>query len=519
MVQALGRFLEEINEMVMEDDIENGTGGVVQPGVGASSSGGLTGNTNETKGDPLPTSSTKLVGRAFEHNTSVILSWLTDDEVSTIDIYGMGGVGKTIMLQHIYNELLERQDISHFVFWVIVPRDFSIKRLQNLIAKCLYLDLSSEDDDLRRAVKLLKKLRKKQKWILILDDLWNTFKLHKVGIPVPVKGCKLIMTTRSKRVCQQMDIKHKIKVKPLSEKEAWTLFMEKLGHDRALSPEVERVAVEIARECAGLPLGIITMAGTMRAVVDICEWKNALEELKESKVRKDDMEPEVFHRLRFSYNHLSDSAMQQCFLYCALFPKDFEIPREDLIAYLIDNGVIEELNSREAEFNKGHSMLNKLQDVCLLESAKKMFDDCRYVKMNGLIRDMAIQIQQENSQGMFKADAQLRELPDAKRWTENFTRVSLMHNQIKEIISCHSPRCPSLSILLLCDNSKLQFIADSFFEKLHGLKVLDLSRTNITKLSDSVSELVSLTALLLIKCRKLRHVPVRILPFVAIPHH
>jgi disease resistance protein RPS2 len=53
----------------------------------------------------------------------------------------------------------------------------------------------------------------------------------------------------------------------------------------------------------------------------------------------------------------------------------------------------------------------------------------------------------------------------------------------------------------------LQFIADSFFEKLHGLKVLDLSYTNITKLPDSVSELVSLTALLLIKCRKLRHVP------------
>jgi len=31
-----------------------------------------------------------------------------DDEVSTIDIYRMGGVGKTTMLQHIRNEVLER---------------------------------------------------------------------------------------------------------------------------------------------------------------------------------------------------------------------------------------------------------------------------------------------------------------------------------------------------------------------------------------------------------------------------
>ena len=227
-----------------------------------------------------------------------------------------------------------------------------------------------------------------------------------------------------------------------------------------------------------------------------------MEELKESKVRKDDMEPEVFHILRFSYNHLSDSALQQCFLYCALFPEDFKIRREDLIAYLIDEGVIRGLKSREAEFDKGHSMLNKLENVCQLEIPNK-----GHVKMHDLIRDMAIQILQENSQGMVKAGARLRELPDAEEWTENLTRVSLMYNQIKEIPSSHSPCCPSLSILLLCGNSELQFIADSFFEQLHGLKVLDLSYTGITKLPDSVSELVSLTALLLGGCNMLRHVP------------
>ena len=40
-----------------------------------------------------------------------------------------------------------------------------------------------------------------------------------------------------------------------------------------------------------------------------------------------------------------------------------------------------------------------------------------------------------------------------------------------------------------------------------GFKVLDLSRTNITKLPDSVCELVNLTSLLINKCMKLRHVP------------
>nr|XP_034891450.1 probable disease resistance protein At4g27220 [Populus alba] len=98
-------------------------------------------------------------------------------------------------------------------------------------------------------------------------------------------------------------------------------------------------------------------------------------------------------------------------------------------------------------------------------------------------------------------------MPDTEEWTENLMRVLLLHNQIEEIPFRYSPRCLGLSILLLCENSELQFIADSFFEQLCELKVLDLSYTNITNLSDSVSELVSFTALLLIGCNMLRHVP------------
>ncbi|XP_011014395.1 PREDICTED: probable disease resistance protein At4g27220 isoform X2 [Populus euphratica] len=501
---TLGRSWDEIYNFLMEDDIENGTGGVVQPGAGASSSGGLTGNTNEIPGDAVPT--TKLVGQAFEDHKKTILSWLMHDEVSTIGIYGMGGVGKTTLVKHIYDQLQKSRDSFCHVYWITVSQDTSISRLQNNIARRIGFDLSNEGEELYRASDLSKELMKKQKWVLILDDLWKAFELPKVGVPIQaVKGCKLILTTRLEKVCQQMDTQHKIKVSPILEEEAWTLFIERLGHQMALSPEVEQIAKSITKECGGLPLGIITMAGTMKGVEDIHEWRNALDDLRQSRVRKDDMEPEVFHILRYSYNHLSEEAVQQCFLHCALFPEDFKIPREDLIAYLIDEGVIEGLRSREAEFDKGHSMLNKLESVCLLESAK-MYGGRRCVKMHDLIRDMAIQILQENSQGMVKAGAQLREFPGAEEWTENLTRVSLMCNQIEEIPSRHSPRCPSLSTLLLLRNP-LVHVADSFFDQLRGLKVLDLSHTGITKLPDSVSELVNLTALLLNECRKLSHVP------------
>jgi disease resistance protein RPS2 len=98
---------------------------------------------------------------------------------------------------------------------------------------------------------------------------------------------------------------HKIKVKPLSEGEGWTLFMEKLGGGITLSPEVEGIAKAVARECAGLPLGIIIMARSLRGVNDLHEWRNTLKKLRASEFR----DTEVFKLLRFSYDWLGDLAL------------------------------------------------------------------------------------------------------------------------------------------------------------------------------------------------------------------
>jgi Leucine-rich repeat (LRR) protein len=483
--------------LMEEEDVENNHGRLVLPGAGASSSGGVACNTNEIKGDALPTR--KMVGQAFQEHKKTISSLLMRNEVSSIGIYGMGGVGKTTLVTHIYNQLLERRD-TH-VYWITSSQDTSINRLQTSLARRIGLDLSSEDEELHRAVAINKELMKKQKWVLILDDLWKAFDLQKLGVPDQVEGCKLILTTRLVQVCQQMKTQHTIKVQPISEREAWTLFIERFGHDITLSPEVERIAMDVVRECAGLPLGIITMAGSMRGVDEPHEWRNTLKKLKESKCKE--MEDEVFRLLRFSYDQLNDLALQQCLLYCAFYPEDYRIEREELIGYLIDEGIIEEMRSRQAAFDEGHTMLDKLEKVCLLERAG--YGDRRCVKMHDLIRDMSHQILQTNSPVMvrdFRGG-----LPDVDMWKENLVRVYLKGCYFKEIPSRHSPRCPNLSTLLLCDNTALRFIADSFFTQLHGLKVLDLSRTIITELPDSVSELVSLTALVLKNCKNLRHVP------------
>ena len=56
------------------------------------------------------------------------------------------------------------------------------------------------------------------------------------------------------------------------------------------------------------------------------------------------------------------------------------IPKDDLIAYLIDEGVVKNQESRKDEFYEGYSLLNRLEDVRLLES----IDDDSAIKMHDL---------------------------------------------------------------------------------------------------------------------------------------
>jgi disease resistance protein RPS2 len=121
-----------------------------------------------------------------------------------------------------------------------------------------------------------------------------------------------------------MDCQRIIKVEPLSEGEAWNLFMGKLGHVVALSPTTKQIAESIVKKyCSGLALGIMTMAGSMKGVDDVSQWRNALRELASSEIGTRDMETDVFRILKFSYVQLKNKALKEC-LYCALFPKDMK---------------------------------------------------------------------------------------------------------------------------------------------------------------------------------------------------
>ncbi|CAI9773418.1 unnamed protein product [Fraxinus pennsylvanica] len=255
----------------------------------------------------------------------------------------------------------------------------------------------------------------------------------------------------------------------------------------------------------------------MRGVTDIHEWRDASEGLKESCLGQADMEYEVLPVLLYSYHRLRDPRLKRCFLYCSLYPEDYHFRREELIRNFISEELMERRLSWQAEVAQGHAILNQLVRACLLES-----DSDTYVKMHDLIRDMAIRItkdnprdmvkaglhleDQDNPRYMVKAGLHLEELPEAQEWTEELDKVSLMDNYIREISPGTSPKCPSLSTLILRGNP-LRLIPECFFKHMCGLRTLNLSFTEIESLPNSISDLEKLNALLLRDCSKLVSVP------------
>ncbi|KAH7690225.1 P-loop containing nucleoside triphosphate hydrolase protein [Dioscorea alata] len=171
-------------------------------------------------------------------------------------VYGMGGVGKTIIMTQIYNELSEKE-VFEIVIWVTVSSSFNEKELQNKIAEQLHCQLSSSADFMSRTQVLHGAFRRRRNFVIILDGIWNRVSLQNVGIPEPNRsnGFKVVWTTRFMDVCNSMESKREIKVEGLTDEEAWSLFKDKVGaEDVIMSTEIQPIAKQVAEECGRLPL-------------------------------------------------------------------------------------------------------------------------------------------------------------------------------------------------------------------------------------------------------------------------
>ncbi|WMV52833.1 hypothetical protein MTR67_046218, partial [Solanum verrucosum] len=73
----------------------------------------------------------------------------------------------------------------------------------------------------------------------------------------------MTFTTRGRDVCQAMEAHKIMEVGNLSKEEAWILFRQKVGNS-VDDPSLHEIAKEVAKECKGMPIAIITVARALK---------------------------------------------------------------------------------------------------------------------------------------------------------------------------------------------------------------------------------------------------------------
>ncbi|XP_031265473.1 disease resistance protein At4g27190-like [Pistacia vera] len=128
-----------------------------------------------------------------------IMNLLNDDNVLRIGVWGMGGVGKTILVKNLNDNLKNSSSAQQFgmVIWAIVSKEMDLKRIQVQIAERLNL---------------------------------KAIDLDCIGIPQPETNAssKIILSSCSQEVCRDMKIDEEVKLETVND-EAWQLFSRNVG--------------------------------------------------------------------------------------------------------------------------------------------------------------------------------------------------------------------------------------------------------------------------------------------------
>ncbi|XP_028771714.1 probable disease resistance protein At5g63020 [Neltuma alba] len=429
-----------------------------------------------------------------------VWSSIEANNVGVIGLWGTGGIGKTTLLRKISNELGERKP-NFLVIWVVVSKELKLDAIMDNIRKSVGIGdatWSSCNNQEEKSSEILGVLKQK-KFALLLDDVWEVLDLNSVGVPHPNDlnfESKVLFTTRLKDVCAKMHAQKSFKVDFLNKKEALKLFHMKVGEETLNShPRIKVLAEEMAAECRGLPLALIVVGGAMAGVEDVKAWESSKYKLTSSPWTTTYLETKVFSILKLSYDQLPDDTHRNCFLYCALYPEDYEIRVTDIIDKWIGEGFIcrDMTKSIQDIRNDGQSVIAKLKLCCLLESVEDDVVLSRSFKMHDMIREMALWLSCDQNKRIKRVLVQEDAITTSRDDVEKrkiVERISIMKRQVQHAALVTYPNLVTL-LLRHCGIQHLQNL-----KCMSKLKVLELHCPDTCELGE-IGELVLLEYLYL----------------------
>lgn len=418
-----------------------------------------------------------VVGRYRERDDLVRLLLNRDLDVFVVPVVGMAGIGKTTLAQLVYNdEVID----SRFTLkmWVSVSTNFNVIG----ITKAIIESASGQRCELSNLDPVQVKLRnliRGERFLLVLDDYWSEeyrdWDVLSSPFKFGAKGSKIILTTRSMIVSQIVSTDGSYDLECLSDENCWEIVRQRASSSTTLETQLEEIGRMIARKCKGLPLAAKTLGSMLHFKDDPAEWISVLEsEIWDLSLEKNDILP----ALAISYYHLP-AQLKRCFTYCSMFPKNHDFEMNELVLLWMAEGFIRPAGKMRLE-DIAADCFKSLVWRSFFQQSRVNTEGQDIYKMHDLIHSMAQLIsghsclsQEDNHENQ------------GYKVFRNTRHVSLNCATMQPVLLKGCFWYKNLRTFRVISDGNVEVSYDLFL-KLKFLRVLDLSRTGLLELPDSI---------------------------------
>ncbi|XP_073138768.1 putative late blight resistance protein homolog R1A-10 [Henckelia pumila] len=234
----------------------------------------------------------------------------------------------------------------------------------------------------------------RRRYLIVIDDIWSNEAWDDLKMIFPDDGnrSRILITTRLSDVVIHSgstcaNSLHQMKF--LNEDQSWKLLRERVFGPKSCPPQLMKIGKKIARNCGGLPLTIVVIAGLLLSTKEE-SWEAVSENISLA-------EPAIAMHcakiLYMSYDWLP-LRLKPCFLYISAFPEDSKIDVCKLIKLWIAEGFLSKPdNDRSSKCleDVGEMYLEEFVKRHLITMGEKGLDGkLKIVGVHDLLREICI---------------------------------------------------------------------------------------------------------------------------------